>query len=160
MTDPSAVTTARQADPHSWFQRMHRGELPPPAVAQLLGARIRRVDVAAGEIEIDYEGSPSFANPAGGIQGGMLGAMLDDLTAALVDSTLAAGEVVATLALNLQFLRAARPGPIQGRARLQRRGSSVCNAVGELMQDGKLVATAAAVCTIVPAAKPKPQTRS
>ena len=133
----------------SWFQRMRHGEVPPPPVARLLGAQILRVDAQAGEMEVDYRGSADFANPAGGIQGGMLGAMLDDLTAGMVDATLAAGEIVATLNLNLSFQRPARPGLLQGRARIQRRGRDVCNVVGELHQDGKLVASATAVCLIV-----------
>lgn len=132
-----------------WFHRMRRGELPPSPVAGLLGVRIVRVDVAAGELEVDYEARPDFANPVGGVQGGMLGAMLDDLTAGAVDATLAAGEALATLNLNLQFLRPARPGPLQGRARLQRRGREICHVEGQLLQDGEVVASATAVCKIV-----------
>lgn len=144
--------------PNGWFHRMHRGEVPPTPVARLLGARIRRVDTGAGELEVDYEGSPDFANPAGGVQGGMLGAMLDDLTAGLVDSTLAEGEFVATLSLTLQFLRPAKPGPLRGSARLQRRGRDVCHVEGWLVQGDATVACATAVCMIVrPASKTAPQ---
>jgi uncharacterized protein (TIGR00369 family) len=128
---------------------MQRGELPPPPVARLLGARILRVDPSAGELDVQYEARPEFANPAGGVQGGMLGAMLDDLTAGLVDSTLSAGEAPATVSLNLSYLRPARLAPLEGRARLMRRGRDVCHVSGELLQEGRVVATAVAVCSII-----------
>jgi len=77
---------------------------------------------------------------------------LDDLTASLVDATLAAGQGVATLNLNVSFLRPAQVGTLQGEARLLRRGRDVCHVMGTLLQDGKEVATAVAVCKIVAAA--------
>jgi uncharacterized protein (TIGR00369 family) len=151
MTPADASSTAPDAPAPAehWWHRMQRGELPPPPVARLLGATIRRVDRDAGELDVDYAPSAEFANPAGGVQGGMLGAMLDDLTAGLVDSTLAAGEAPATVSLNLSYLRPARIAPLQGRARILRRGREVCHVSGELLQDGKPIATAVAVCSIV-----------
>lgn len=148
--DTSSAAPNAPASAEHWWHRMQRGELPPPPVARLLGAVIRRVDREAGELDVDYAPRPEFANPAGGAQGGMLAAMLDDLTAGLVDSTLAAGEAPATVSLNLSYLRPARIAPLQGRARLLRRGRDVCHVSGELLQDGKVVATAVAVCSIVP----------
>lgn len=145
----AAVSTDLTAPAEHWWQRMQRGELPPPPVARLLGAAIRRVDREAGELDVDYAPRAEFANPTGGVQGGMLGAMLDDLTAGLVDSTLTGGEAPATVSLNLSFLRPARIAPMQGRARLLRRGRELCHVSGELLQDGQVVATAVAVCLIV-----------
>ena len=81
-------------------------------------------------------------------QFGMLGAMLDDLCASLVDATLQSGERVATLNLNLCFLRPARPGPLQGEANLVRRGRDVCHVEATLSQNGKPVASATATCLI------------
>lgn len=133
----------------STFNRMRRGEIPPPPVLTLLGGVIREVDAAAGTLRTDYVGAPSFLNPAGGIQGGMLCAMLDDLTASLVDATLPPGEAVATLNLNVSFLRPAAPGPLQGEASLVRRGREICHVSATLSQDGKAVATAVATCKIV-----------
>jgi uncharacterized protein (TIGR00369 family) len=133
----------------SYFARMQRGEAEPPAVTTTLGGRIRAVDVDAGTLESDYVGTDAFLNPAGQLQGGVLGAMLDDVTAFLVTATLADGEFCATLNLNLSFLRPAKAGPLLGKARLVRRGKEVCNVVGELLQDGKLVATATATCMVV-----------
>jgi acyl-coenzyme A thioesterase PaaI-like protein len=75
--------------------------------------------------------------------------MLDDVTASLVDATLAAGQGVATLSLNVSFLRPAQVGPIHAEALMMRRGREVCHVMGTLRQDGKDVATAVAVCKVV-----------
>ena len=133
---------------NNWFNRMRRGEVAPPAVATLLGESIQTVDTESGTLEATYHAAHEFANPAGFVQGGMLGAMLDALCAGLVDATLADTEIVATLNLNLSFQSPARPGPIQGFARLSKRGREVCFVSAELTQDSKLVATANAVCKI------------
>ncbi|WP_011300893.1 PaaI family thioesterase [Cupriavidus necator] len=132
----------------NYFSRMLRGEAPVPAVAGTLGGVIRAVDLEAGSLESDYVATDAFLNPVGQVQGGMLGAMLDDVTAMLVTATLEDGASCSTLNLNLSFLRPAQAGLLRGRARLERRGRNVCNVVGELSQDGKLVATATATCMV------------
>ena len=124
-----------------------RGELPP--ITTTLGGRIVSLD--GGELICEYVGAPAFANPAGQVQGGMLCAMLDDVTALLVTSTLVDAEHCATLSLNTSFLRPAKPGLLRGRATLLRRGRGVCNVNGELFQEDRLVATATAVCMVVAA---------
>jgi len=137
------------ADANGYFSRMLRGETPRAPAITLLGSRIEAVDAAAGTLSAHYEAPRDFLNPAGTVQGGMLSAMLDDLTASLVDATLAAGQGVATLNLNVSFLRPAQVGTLQGQARLLRRGRDVCHVVGTLLQDGQEVATAVAVCKIM-----------
>jgi uncharacterized protein (TIGR00369 family) len=132
-----------------WFWRMYRGEAPPPPVALLLKQRIVRVDPERGELDAEFEAATSFANPAGHVQGGMLAAMLDALTASVVDATLQAGERVASLNLNVSFMKAAQVGPILGRASLVRKGRTVAHASAELVQGEIAVATATAVCMVV-----------
>ena len=137
------------ADAQGYFSRMLRGEVAPPPIATLLGGTIEKVDVQAGRLRARYEASATFLNPAGMVQGGMLSAMLDDLSAGLVDASLMAGEGVVTLNLNVSFLRPAVVGTITGEARFIRRGRSVCHVSATLQQDGKDVATAVATCQIV-----------
>lgn len=132
-----------------WFWRMQRGEVPPPPVAALLGQSITHVDATAGELLASFVAAENFTNPAGQVQGGMLAAMLDALTASIVDATLRPGERVASLNLSVAFLRPARPGPLQGQASLVRRGRSVAHAEARLLQQGRPVATATAVCMVV-----------
>ena len=112
--------------------------------------RLQGVDAAAGTLTSTYQAGADFLNPAGQVQGGMLSAMLDDLTASLVDATLGAGQGVATLSLNVSFLRPAMAGQLTGEARLLRRGREVCHVMGTLLQDGKEIATAVTVCKIMP----------
>jgi uncharacterized protein (TIGR00369 family) len=118
-----------------------------PPITTTLGATF--VSLREDTLEAEYVGAPAFLNPAGQVQGGMLCAMLDDVTATLVTSTLADGEHCATLNMNTSFLRPAQPGALSARATLVRRGRGVCNVNGELWQDGRLLATATAVCMIV-----------
>lgn len=136
-------------DPQSYFHQLQAGQASPPAVTTLLGGRITSVDVDAGTLTSQYEALASFANPAGQVQGGMLGAMLDDATAFLVTATLAQRQFCATLNLNVSFLRPARAGQLTAAARLVRRGREVCHVQAELSQEGKLVATAVATCMVV-----------
>ncbi|MEN9888973.1 MAG: hypothetical protein RL559_1010 [Pseudomonadota bacterium] len=137
-------------DADGYFSRMLRGQAPRAPVLTLLGSRIEAVDAAAGTLSARYEAPAEFRNPAGTVQGGMLSAMLDDVTASLVDATLAAGQGVATLSLNVSFLRPAQVGTLQAQAQMLRRGRDVCHVVGTLTQDGKDIATAVAVCKVVP----------
>jgi len=138
------------ADANGYFSRMLRGDTPRPPVLTLLGSRIEAVDATAGTLSAHYEAQADFRNPAGTVQGGMLSAMLDDLTASLVDATLQAGQSVATLSLNVSFLRPVQVGTLQGHAHMLRRGREVCHVMGTLLQGGKEVASAVAVCKIVP----------
>jgi uncharacterized protein (TIGR00369 family) len=137
------------ADASGYFSRMLRGETPKPPVLRLLGICIEQVDAAAGTLRASYQAPQDFLNPAGTVQGGMLSAMLDDLTASLVDATLTSGQGVATLNLNVSFLRPARVGQLTGEARMLRRGRDVCHVMGTLLQEGKEIATAVAVCKVV-----------
>lgn len=134
---------------HSYFNRMLRGELPPPPVFTLLGGTIDAVDAAAGVLRARYQGAESFRNPADQVQGGMLCAMLDDLCAAAVDATVEAGQSVATLNLNVSFLRPAQVGELQGEARVIRRGREIAYVTATVSQGGKEVATATATCKVV-----------
>jgi uncharacterized protein (TIGR00369 family) len=136
-------------DTQNYFNRMLRGETAPPPVLTLLSGRVLSVDAVEGTLCATYEAQDSFRNPAGAVQGGMLSAMLDDLTASLIDATLSSGQGVATLNLNVSFLRPATVGTLSGEARILRRGRDVCHVIGTLTQHGKEVATAVAVCKIV-----------
>jgi uncharacterized protein (TIGR00369 family) len=141
--------TIQTADPHGTFSRMLRGEVPRTPVISLLGGEVESVDAEAGTLRARYVGRDEFRNPAGLVQGGMLSAMLDDVTASLVDATLTTGQGVATLSLNVSFMRPAHVGPIEAEASMMRRGKDICHVMGRLQQDGNDVATAIAVCKVV-----------
>ncbi len=135
--------------------QLMRGETPMHRIGETLGARYGALDLDAGTLEMAFEGRDAFLNPAGRVQGGILAAMLDDVTASLLTATAATGEVCSTLDMHVSFLRPVRPGPIEGRARLVRRGRQVSSVHGELRQDGELVATATATCMLA-SLRPRP----
>lgn len=123
-------------------------ELPAAEIAALLQRTLVQVDAAAGTLRARYVGRDTFTNPAGHVAGGMLSAMLDDLTAILVDSLTPPDTGLATLSLNVSFLRPALPGPIDGVATMVRQGRELCHVNGMLQQGGKDVAWAVAICKL------------
>ena len=135
-------------DQDAFFWQIRDGRLPAPKCAATLGISIKQVDADAGTIEVEFQGKPEFANPAGNIQGGFLAAMLDDTMGPALAATLAKGEFAPTLNLNVSFTRAAKVGGIQGKGRVLKRGKEVCFLAAELYQDGELVASATATAII------------
>ncbi|RPH45961.1 MAG: PaaI family thioesterase [Burkholderiales bacterium] len=135
--------------PDNYILRLIRGEAPQHPIGETLGARILELDLAAGRLEMEFVGTDAFRNPAGTVQGGMLAAMLDDVTASLATATATQDERCATLDLHTSFLRPAKVGPIRASARVVRRGREIVHVAGELSQDGRPVATATATCMLV-----------
>jgi uncharacterized protein (TIGR00369 family) len=124
-----------------------RAEAPP--IARLLGFELRAVDPDEMTIEVGFTATEAFVNPAGDIQGGMLCAMLDDTLGPALVATLGDEEWAPTLDLHVQFLAAARPGPLVGKGRVVRRGRTVAFLAGELSDaTGLVIATAVATAAI------------
>ncbi len=135
-------------DKEAFFWKVQDGRLPPPRCALTLGIRVLSVDPEAGVVSVEFEGKEDFVNPAGNIQGGFLSAMLDDTMGLALSPTLAAGEFAPTINLNVQFLSVARPGKIEARGRIEKRGREICYMSAELSQQGKPVATATAAAIV------------
>jgi uncharacterized protein (TIGR00369 family) len=125
------------------------GRREPPPAATLLGFRLVDVDPEAGTIDVAFDGSEGFLNPAGHVQGGFLAAMLDDTLGPALVATLSDGEWAPTIDLQVQFLTPARPGELRGHGRVVRRGRDIAFLSGELRdEDGVVVATATATAII------------
>ena len=92
--------------------------LPHPPCAELLGWHVQDARPADGWIKMGFVGLPTFTNPAGYIQGGLLAAMLDDTMGPALAATLAKGEFAPTLNLNVSFEKAAVVGVITGKGRV------------------------------------------
>jgi uncharacterized protein (TIGR00369 family) len=137
------------ADP-TFIARLMRGEVPQHPIGEPLGCTLLAIDVGAGRLEAEYRCTPRFLNPAGQVQGGMLAAMLDDVTASLATAC-GAGARCATLDLHMAFLRAAAIGPIRAVAERVRLRREICTVRGEPSQGGRAVAIATATCRLVPA---------
>jgi uncharacterized protein (TIGR00369 family) len=131
------------------FWDVMEGRAAPPPAAVLLGFELVSVDPQAGRIEVAFNATERFLNPAGVIQGGLLAAMLDDTLGPALVATLSEHEWAPTTDLHVQFLSPARPGRLIGRGWVVRRGSQVAFLAGELWDEqGKLLATATATASI------------
>jgi uncharacterized protein (TIGR00369 family) len=115
----------------------------------LLGFRLLDIDPEVGTIEVGFQATDQFLNPAGTIQGGFLAAMLDDTLGPALVATLGRDEWAPTTDLHVQFLAPARPGPIVARGRVVKRGRQMAFLAGELTdEEGNLLATAVATANI------------
>jgi uncharacterized protein (TIGR00369 family) len=124
------------------------GRAAPPPVAALLGFELVAVDPDAGTIEVGFTATDQFRNPVGDVQGGILGAMLDDTLGPCLVATLGPEQWAPTLELHTHYLAPARVGRLVGHARVVQRGRSVAFLAGELRQGDVVVATATATALI------------
>jgi uncharacterized protein (TIGR00369 family) len=115
----------------------------------LLGWELAAVGPEAGTIEVSFTATDQFLNLAGDVQGGLVAAMLDATLGPALASTLGEGEWAPTIDLQVQFLRPAKPGRLQGLGRVLRRGRDIAFLGGELRSAaGDVVATATASAII------------
>lgn len=122
-----------------------------PPCSDTLGMRLSAVDQAAKAIRMDFDVSPSFANPTGAVQGGFISAMLDEAmsTCCIIASNVTM--TAPTLEMKTSFLSPLFPGPATVDARIVKWGKSAAFMEAEARDpDGKVVAKATAT------ALPKP----
>jgi uncharacterized protein (TIGR00369 family) len=123
---------------------------PKPPCAELLGWALLELDAARGWIRIGFDAKPSFCNPAGFIQGGLLAAMLDDTMgpAALMMSE--GRSFTSTIDMNVSFLAPAKPGPLFGEGTVIQLGKTVAFLQAELRDEaGTLIARATSSARMV-----------
>lgn len=122
---------------------------PSPASA-CLGLEVIDCDAEAGTVEVAFEAGDTLCNLWGGIHGGMVAAMMDDILAIAVGLGLDWGQISPTLEMKVSMLAVARPGRLTGRGRVLRRGKSVVFVEGELLDaEGTLLAKGSATCSVV-----------
>ena len=80
------------------------GEVPAPPLAQHLG--IRPVDVGDGAAELTLTVQPFHANAGGIVHGGVAASLIDSATGTALWTRVEAGTVIATVDLNVSYLRA------------------------------------------------------
>lgn len=121
-----------------------------PTAAKTLGWSLIQANPERGEIEVSFEATEDFLNPAGTVQGGFLTAMLDDTMGPALAATLDAGLYGATLELKVSFLRPARPGRLVGHGRVVHSGTTIAFLAGELRDEsGRVVAVGSATARIL-----------
>ena len=129
---------------------MMEGRTPAPPAARLLGWKLHAIDPEQATIRVEFEAKPEFLNPIGTVQGGILTTMLDDTMGPAAAAVLGGDAFAQTLELKTSFVRAARPGPLYGEARVVHRGREVLFLEGSLRDaQGRLVATASATARVI-----------
>ncbi|MBL8382977.1 MAG: PaaI family thioesterase [Burkholderiales bacterium] len=137
------------------------GRIRRPPVGDLLGTEYLSYDLARGEARLRFTALPTFLNPAGKVNGGMLAAMLDELLAVTLTAAMREGEYNVTLDLGARFLKPAVPGAIDGVGHVIKRGRSVGFVEGELRDAaGTLLVRGHATMQIQAAAPPAFRTTS
>jgi uncharacterized protein (TIGR00369 family) len=122
-----------------------------PPSAKLMGMELIELSSKEGWAEFAFNPPPSFANPAGNVQGGFICGMLDDAMA--LASSIAQGfkVVVPTLQMSVTFIA---PTPITrliARGEALRVGKNTTQMQGALrLPDGTLLAVATASAVIRP----------
>ncbi|MBI3525425.1 MAG: PaaI family thioesterase [Betaproteobacteria bacterium] len=131
------------------FQKMLRGELPPPPIALTLDFTL----VEAEKGRVVFQGHPARAhyNPIGSVHGGYHATLLDSCVACAVQSTLAAGQGYTTIELKVNYLRALTDdvGPVRAEGKIIHVGRQIGTAEGRLYDAaGRLYAHATTTCLI------------
>ncbi|MCW2857970.1 MAG: hypothetical protein JWR52_3585 [Marmoricola sp.] len=132
------------------MQLIVTGELPPPAIATLLGMTV--VDVAEGSATFELTPDERMMNPIGSVHGGIAATLLDSCMGCAVHTTLAPGQAYTTAQLNVHYLRAMQPGtgPVRATGTVMHRGRTQSTAEGRLYDArGKLIAHGTTTCLIL-----------
>jgi uncharacterized protein (TIGR00369 family) len=125
-----------------------------PPSARHLGFELVDFSVADGWADVAFTPRADFANPAGGVQGGFVCAMLDDAMSVAASISRRFAVIVPTLQMTVTFLR---PTPI---ARVVARGevlrfSNSSIAMQGTLRDAEGTALAVAISTAVPRPFPR-----
>jgi uncharacterized protein (TIGR00369 family) len=117
--DPAVLAAAgAERSGLEFLQAISEGRLPPPPIAQLIGAEL--VSVGEGEVVFRCTPDESTYNPIGMIHGGLLCTLLDSAAGCAVHTELPPGAGYASIEIKVSFLRAVQAGngalEVQGRS--------------------------------------------
>lgn len=122
----------------------------PSGASTILGLELLEIDRDAMRVKIAFHATDDICNKWGGIHGGMVAAMLDDLNSIAVGLTLAWGQISPTLEMKTSYIAAARPGTLIGEGWIVKRGKSVAFTEAELRDaEGTLLATSSSTASFV-----------
>jgi uncharacterized protein (TIGR00369 family) len=133
------------------LQRMVRGELPQPPIAELLGFRL--VEAEPGKAAFEFDPAEYHYNPIGVVHGGMAGMLLDSAMGCSVHTTLPPKTGYTTLEYKINLVRpiTMNTGTMRIEGRLVHGGRRAATAEGRVIdRDGKLYAHGTTTCMIIP----------
>ena len=118
-----------------------------------LALGMRPVEFGPGTARWSWDSQTSAAlNPFGTIQGGYLAIFIDEMLSTAIGSVLEAGEWAVTAELKLSYLRALRPGPLSGEARVIRRTRALAFIEATIANErGEVAVTASSTWSIAKA---------
>jgi uncharacterized protein (TIGR00369 family) len=122
----------------------------PIGVAELLGMRPARVE--PGLVAFDCDASPRFANPMGGVHGGIIATLLDSALGCAVQSVLPEATGYTTLSLEVKYLRPVTvdAGRLTATGTIVHAGRRQATAEATLTDEaGRLLATATTTCLVL-----------
>ena len=126
-------------------QKILRGELAPPPIAQLLGFVMKSIE--PGRAVFEMEADERHHNPMGTLHGGVYGDLADAAMGWAYAATLAEGESFTTVEMKINFLRAVRQATLTAEAKVVKAGSTLGYVECEVKDEqGRLVAKAASTC--------------
>ena len=127
------------------IRKIQRGELPPPAIATLIG--FQPVSVEPGLAVFELHAGPRHANPMGTVHGGVLCDLADAAMGMAHASTLEEGETFTTLELKINFLKPVWAGRLTATGRVVKGGRTIGLVECDVRDDdGHLVARASSTC--------------
>jgi uncharacterized protein (TIGR00369 family) len=127
------------------------GRAPMPRAAATLGLEFIGADLEEQTIELAFNATEAFTNPAGNVLGAFLAAMLYDTVGPALLATLGPDEFQETLSLTVNFLHPVRPGRLLAKGRVVRRDGDVATLEASLFDAaGQTTTTATAVARVIP----------
>jgi uncharacterized protein (TIGR00369 family) len=108
-----------------FMQAIAEGQLPPPPMANLVGARL--VYVGDGDVRFLCRPDESAYNPLGMVHGGLLCTLLDFAAGAAVHTLLPAGVAFSSIEIKVSYLKAVRAdtGELEAHGHVLRIGGRV-----------------------------------
>jgi uncharacterized protein (TIGR00369 family) len=97
---------------------------------------------------VAVDAGPEHLNPHGSVHGGVLATMIDVAMGTAVAST--GGESPVTVSLAVTYLEPGRPGRLEARARVRKRGTRLMVVEAEVVQDDEVVADALGTFSVKP----------
>ncbi|WP_375209532.1 PaaI family thioesterase [Hyphomonas jannaschiana] len=128
-----------------------QGSKKRPPCSDTLGMKLIEVEQDTMRIRMEFDVSPSFANPTGAVQGGFISAMLDEAMSTCVIIASNVTMTAPTLEMKTSFLTRLMPGKAWVDARIIRLGKSAAFMEAECFDpDGRMVAKASATALPMP----------
>jgi uncharacterized protein (TIGR00369 family) len=132
-----------------YLRGMLSGEIPPPPILQLIGARM--VEVNPGHAIFEFKPDEYHYNPIGSVHGGLASTVLDSSMGCALHSMLPEGAGYTMLELKVNFIRGIKKetGRMRCEGRVIHAGNRIATAKAEVTDpNGKLYCHATSTCMI------------